>query len=269
MRKLLSLLAAFAMVGFMVSCDDDDDDAPAPNNGVEITGIPATASIENLGTVGPVTATVSAEDGLNELVITKDGAAFETVDLSGNTTATYDFSYTAEAAEENSNVVFEFTATDIDGDDDVVSHVLSVGAAPTTVVVDGNIESDTQWSSDVTYVLGTRVTVLDGVTLEIDPGTVIKGEAGTGTNATALLVARGGTLLAQGTASAPIIFTSVADEITPADVAAGNFESPNLDPDINGLWGGVIILGSANISASTDGGEQLTEIAIEGSYVRP
>lgn len=132
------------------------------------------------------------------------------------------------------------------------------------IVVTQNISGSTTWTKDNVYQLGGRITVLDGATLTIEPGTIIKGEAGTGPNSTVLLVARGGTLIADGTASEPIIFTSVADEITPADVASGNFASPNLDPNINGLWGGVIVLGNATISASNDDDIDVSEIAIEG-----
>lgn len=94
------------------------------------------------------------------------------------------------------------------------------------------------------YVLKSRIAVVSGVTLTIEPGVIVKGEAGTGANATALLIARGGKLMAEGSASSPIIFTSVADEIMPGEVA-----SPNLDPTLNGLWGGLLILGNAPISA--------------------
>lgn len=133
------------------------------------------------------------------------------------------------------------------------------------VRVTTNISENTTWTSDKCYILGGRITVLDGVTLTIEPGTLIKGEAGNGANATALLIARGGTLMAEGTPSAPIIFTSIADEITPEQIASGNFRSPNLDPDQNGFWGGVLILGKAPISASNeDTGEQLSEVQIEG-----
>lgn len=107
-----------------------------------------------------------------------------------------------------------------------------------------NITANTTWESGKTYTLGGRISVVDGVTLTIEPGVVIKGEAGTGANATALLIARGGTLMAEGTAAQPIIFTSVADKIEPGQIA-----SPNLDPDLNGLWGGLIVLGNAPISA--------------------
>jgi len=134
----------------------------------------------------------------------------------------------------------------------------------TNKVVSSNITSNTTWYADTVYQLGGRITVTSGATLTIQPGTVIKGEAGTGSNATALLVARGGKLMAEGTASLPIIFTSVADEITPELVAAGNFASPNLDPTVNGLWGGVLIMGNAKISPKPGTAGELLEVQIEG-----
>ena len=128
----------------------------------------------------------------------------------------------------------------------------------TNVLVTSNITTNTTWTSDNVYELAGRITITNGATLTIQPGTIIKGQAGTGSNATALLVARGGKIIADGTSELPIIFTSVADEITPEQVKQGNFTSPNLDPSSQGLWGGVIILGYAPISASAN------EIQIEG-----
>lgn len=123
------------------------------------------------------------------------------------------------------------------------------------VVVTENITGNTTWSKDKTYILAGRISVVSGVTLTIEPGTIIKGQAGTGANATALIVARGGKLMAEGTATEPIIFTSVADEITSGEIA-----SPNLPNDFNGLWGGLIVLGDA--PCSLEGG--VTELSIEG-----
>lgn len=124
-------------------------------------------------------------------------------------------------------------------------------ADSSTVVVTNNITANTTWTKDKVWVLGGRIAVESGATLTIEAGTVIKGEAGSGTNATALIIAQGAKINAEGTASLPIIFTSVADEITPEDVAAGNFVSPNMDENINGLWGGLIVLGKAQISVSS------------------
>ena len=131
-------------------------------------------------------------------------------------------------------------------------------------IVTSNITSNTTWFSDTIYQLGGRITVEDGATLTIQPGTVIKGEAGTGANATALLIARGGKLIAEGTPQLPIVFTSVADEITPAMISQGNFQSPNLDPTVNGLWGGVIVLGKAKISPKPDATGEVISVQIEG-----
>ena len=113
------------------------------------------------------------------------------------------------------------------------------------ITVAANISTDETWESGNVYILTTRVTVTSGATLTIQPGVIVKGQVGTGANASSLLIARGAKLNAMGSAEAPIIMTSVADEILP-----GQINSPNLDPDVSGLWGGLIILGNAPISAS-------------------
>ncbi len=123
------------------------------------------------------------------------------------------------------------------------------------VIISANITSNTTWTKDKNYVLAGRIAVTSGATLTIEPGTVIKAQAGTGANATALIIARGAKLMAEGTASAPIIFTSVADEIK-----SGEISSPNLDAGFDGLWGGLIILGKAPASLKGD----ITETVIEG-----
>ncbi|SFE31890.1 hypothetical protein [Thermophagus xiamenensis] len=118
------------------------------------------------------------------------------------------------------------------------------------VLVTENITSDATWTNDKIYQLGGRIAVTNGAKLTIEEGTIIKGEVGTGANASALIVARGAQIDAEGTPEKPIIFTSVADEIDYESIANGDYSSPNLDPDANGLWGGVLILGNAPISVS-------------------
>lgn len=122
-------------------------------------------------------------------------------------------------------------------------------------VVTGSITSNTTWTSDNVYELQGRVVVDNNAVLTIEAGTIIKGQEGTGTNASALIVARGAQIIANGTATSPIIFTSVLDNIE-----AGQTSGTNLDETDNGKWGGLIILGSAPISAA-DGD---TEAQIEG-----
>lgn len=118
---------------------------------------------------------------------------------------------------------------------------------PTIVSVSGSITSNTTWTSNVIYQLNQKVVVQDGATLTIEPGTIIKGSSGTGSLASALVIARGGKLMAQGTATEPIIFTSAADNIT-----LGQTMGTNLDQNDRGLWGGLIVLGNAPCSFSGD-----------------
>ncbi|MCB0477121.1 MAG: hypothetical protein KDC84_03100 [Crocinitomicaceae bacterium] len=124
--------------------------------------------------------------------------------------------------------------------------------------ITGEITANTTWSGDV-QIKG-KVTVVDGVTLTIMPGTVIKAHPGTGASATVLLVARGGKLMADGTASLPIIFTALSDNITSVNVAAGNYASPNLSPTNSGLWGGLVICGKAEGSFAAGTEEQVEGI---------
>lgn len=123
------------------------------------------------------------------------------------------------------------------------------------VLITSNITTNTTWETGKIYVLGGRIAVTAGNTLTIEPGVVIKGEVGSGSNATSLVIARGAKINAVGTASSPIIFTTIADELAPGEVA-----SPNLEPNLAGLWGGLIILGNAQGSFAGD----VTEIQIEG-----
>jgi len=124
-----------------------------------------------------------------------------------------------------------------------------------TVSVTGAITSDTTWSSDNIYVLNQKVVVDNGATLTIQPGTIIKGSPGTGSLASALIIARGAKINAVGTASQPIIFTSTSDNIT-----CGETAGTNLDVNDRGLWGGLLVMGYAPCSFSGD----ITEAQIEG-----
>lgn len=123
------------------------------------------------------------------------------------------------------------------------------------VPVTGAIIENTTWTSDNIYQLNQKVVVSAGVTLTINPGTIVKGSPGTGSLASALIVARDGTINAQGTADQPIIFTSTSDNIT-----CGQTAGTNLDQDDRGLWGGLIVLGNAPCSFSGD----ILEAQIEG-----
>lgn len=110
-----------------------------------------------------------------------------------------------------------------DGTTPVVTPVSNV------VEVSGDITANTTWSAGKIYSLKGFVYVVNGATLTIEPGTIIKGDKAT--KAT-LVITRGAKINATGTVDKPIVFTSA--------VAAGGRSS--------GDWGGIILLGKAPIN---------------------
>ena len=123
---------------------------------------------------------------------------------------------------------------------DPVVEIQEPTSTSNTVVTDsGNGTGNTTWTADKTYVLNGFVFVNAGQTLTIEPGTVIKGAGGTGSNASALIVARGGSIIAEGTSENPIIFTADVDDL-----------NGSVDWRARGLWGGLIVLGNASLNST-------------------
>jgi len=121
------------------------------------------------------------------------------------------------------------------------------------VVHSGAISSNETWSAADVHELAGKVVVESGATLTIEAGTIIKGRTGTGSLASALIISKGAMLTAQGTATQPIIFTSILD-----DIVIGQSTGSNLDENDNEKWGGLIVLGDAPISA--ENGDVLAQI---------
>ena len=117
-------------------------------------------------------------------------------------------------------------------------------------ITDSDITGDTYWTADNEYLMDGYVYVEDGETLTIEAGTVVRGKQTptTGDQESALIVARGGKIFAEGTAENPIIFTADIDDISISD---------DLTFEDRGLWGGVIILGRA--TNNVGGGENSIE----------
>jgi hypothetical protein len=117
---------------------------------------------------------------------------------------------------------------------DLASPVNVPGIDKPVIVVTGEVNGSDTWVSSNYYVLRGAVFVRNGATLNIEAGTRVIGESGSvGT----LIVERGGRLIAIGTPSAPIVFTS--------DQPIGTRN--------RGDWGGLILNGRAPVNL--EGGE--------------
>ncbi len=112
----------------------------------------------------------------------------------------------------------------------LVAAITSSFAQAPVKVVSGNIVGNVNWSVDTIYKLSGKVYVKAGGTLNIAPGTVIKGDKTV--SGSALIIVRGAKIYAIGTPTKPIVFTSSE---TPGNKAMGD-------------WGGLVLAGNAIIN---------------------
>ncbi|MCX6195311.1 MAG: hypothetical protein NTY55_01500 [Flavobacteriia bacterium] len=110
------------------------------------------------------------------------------------------------------------------------------GYTAVTGTYGGELTTGAAFTCDKTYILDKKIYIPAGQVLTIEPGTVIKGGVNTvAAEATALVIERGGKIIASGTESCPIVFTAYADAVN------GTYPIAN-----KGMWGGIVLLGKAS-----------------------
>lgn len=97
-------------------------------------------------------------------------------------------------------------------------------------ILAGNISVNTTLSNTSTYLLQGNVYVTNNAILTIEQGTVIRGDYDT---AGALVITKGAKIMAEGSQSFPIVFTT-------------NKDSYSRKP---GDWGGIVVMGDAPVSS--------------------
>jgi hypothetical protein len=126
----------------------------------------------------------------------------------------------------------------IESDGEIQVVVVSGGGGGTaqgeTITLQGRISKDTLLKKQNTYILKGLVYMVNNATMTIEAGTVIKGSF-SGADVAALVITRGAKIVANGTATDPIVFTSA---------------SPNPQ---SGDWGGIVICGKAPVNTSFNG----------------
>lgn len=156
-----------------------------------------------------------------------------------------------EAGEYNAAVTDSFGCT-VDCD-------FIIGAPPCFIIQDDDLVAggNYTWTADNCYIIDGLVFLESTGSLTIEPGTVIVGRTNptTGQNTSALIIGKGANINAQGTEANPIIFTvETEDDVSPDDLTSND----------KGLWGGLAILGDAEIpNPDNDGGERFWEILDE------
>lgn len=223
MQKIIKLLLFFGAVAVPLtfqSCDDEEALKPAPT-----VDLNETSGSQTPGGIVSITASATAPAGGESLTVYVGGSEVETYDMAGATTFEEGFSYTVpESAIIGSTIVISFQVLDAKGYSSTIAiYTLTVGDP--VVTLSGTLATMTLDATTV-YLIKGQTFVPSGAVLTIPAGTLIKGDKPTkGT----LIIQPGGQLIANGTESNPIIFTS--------NLPAGSRD--------RGDWGGIILLGNA------------------------
>jgi hypothetical protein len=233
-RLSFLLLAFFIIVN---ACKKDPEVFPVPT--ISITG----SALSGLaGATVTLAATINAPAGLTQVTVLKNGAPFDAVSGGGatQTSLAYSKAYVIENLPAGTVINFTIQAIDTKNQSSSLSSipvtVTAVPAKPIVVVPAGSLaDGAVTWTAGNIYKLTGFVrvgeetvkgTITKKTTLTIEAGTLIIGDRA---SKGALIVQRGSKIIANGTASNPIIMTS--------ERAAGSREA--------GDWGGLVICGQA------------------------
>jgi hypothetical protein len=205
-RSVLALGLAFGVT----ACDEEDPFAP-------IDAPVVTVVYDQGANVVNVSWNAIPAAGSYDVRRSANGASLTAV-ASGLTTTSY------QDADVDVGGSYTYVVVAVGEDDTESSDPVQVTTGTT---LSGTLTADRSLSADTVYFLTGVVTVEDGATLTIEPGTLILGNAAV--QPTALIIKQGGMIDARGTADAPIVFTSSRP--------AGSRN--------RGDWGGVVINGFA------------------------
>jgi Fibronectin type III domain len=236
----LAVLVAVSLAG----CGDDNTSPPATPPAP--TGLTATVAQDGSSIAVSWAAVTGATSYALERADASSPGSFTAV--GGTLTTT---SYTDAAIAPAASYTYRVAAINGNGTGTFSSTVNATVAGAKVATLTGNITADVTLHADTTYTLSGYVKVGNGKTLTIEAGTKIVGDPNVA--GSSLWILRGSKIDAQGTADAPIVFTSgkPAGQRKPGD------------------WGGLIIIGNGIINRSgtvlTEGPQGITEPYSGGS----
>ena len=244
-RSIRVIASALLVAVSLAACGDDDNTNP-PATPPAPTGLTATPSGDGTSIEVAWTAVTGATSYVLERAEGQPAGDF--AEVGGDLT---EASYTDTDIETDVVYSYRVAAVNAEGTGSFSSTVTAGVEGEAVDTLTGDITADRTLFADTLYVLSGYVKVASGATLTIEAGTTIVGdEAVAGSS---LWILRGAQIDAEGTADAPIVFTSAK--------AAGS-RAP-------GDWGGLLIIGNGIINRSgdilTEGPAGVTELYSGGS----
>jgi hypothetical protein len=217
--KLMSFLTVLSSIMFIQGCDDENF-KPAP-----VVTLDETTGQAVPGGSVTISTLVDAPNGGDLLLVYLAGAEVESYDMAGASNFEQEFTYNVPAnAVIGSTIIISFQAIDAQNyPSAIANYTLTVGDP--VIVLQGNLATMTL-EAGLPYLIKGQTFIPDGVTVTIPAGTVIKGDKA---SKAVLVVQPGGKLIANGTSTNPVVFTSAQ--------AVGERD--------RGDWGGIVMLGNA------------------------
>ena len=147
--NLLKVLLFSLLAIFFVACDDDDDEEPRPGSiSISTSGTPPSAI---RGNSVDVSVSLSAEEGIQSLTVSVDGAADESLSVTtGATTLQILYAFTVPAdALLNTEYTLDFTLTDASSQ--TATTTVTVSAAPAITATPATYEFERNGETTVSY----------------------------------------------------------------------------------------------------------------------
>ena len=207
---------------------------------VSVTARPSTtptlsATTATIATLGG-TQTITISGGVEPYTVENASPHIAATSLSGSTiTVTGNSNGSIVVAVKGSDGAAATFTADVTGGQKVFH-----GNAQNSFTQIGSGTKEFEITQDLTikkgvYTMVGWIYVVDGVTLTIEPGTIIKGsdvsfDGATAATGSSLIIERGAKIMAEGTVSEPIVFTSAREK--------GRRQASD--------WGGIVILGKAS-----------------------
>lgn len=225
------------MVVAAFSCKEDDDTKINTNPGdttkvgnISFVVTP-TAPQGKPGDSVEITVAASSSNGLSSIQVGEVTKMYFNNEKSDNFVAKFPIPVSATVG---SAIEVTVTVMDKGNKDNMATKKVSVSVVEDNIeILQSKIAANTTWKATKKYLLKGNVYVQSGVTLTIEPGTVIMGDKA---SKGSLIINRGAKIMAVGTPEKPIVFTS---NQAPGARATGD-------------WGGIVILGKAPSNNGSD-----------------
>jgi hypothetical protein len=219
-----------ALAGIAVGCGDDNG-GTGPSAPTTPTGLTAVQQTD-----GSILVSWTAVSGAASYKLERtEGTGGSFTEVGGTLTAT---NYSDTEVEPGVQYGYRVSAVNSAGTS-AASAVVTVGSGPGEETISQDITSSRTLFANTRYTLQGYIKVANGAVLTIEPGTTIVGDAET--PGSSLWILRGARIEANGTATAPIVFTS--------EKPAGS-RAP-------GDWGGIIIVGNGVINRNPGAGGRI------------